>query len=305
MRIGIFLVGVGTVQRVLERIIEAEEQGFDSIWFGQLFGPDVLTVMAMAGQRTQRVELGTSVVPVHIRHPFFLAQQALTVQGATGGRLSLGIGPSHRVVVEGAWGLSYDRATAFMREYTTVLRSLVHEGRVNFQGEFFRVNASVQVPEVSPMPILVSALGPLMLRMAGEVADGTITWMVGPRTLEKHVIPTIRRAAAAAGRPEPRICAGFPVAVTDDPETTRQRAARALQSYMEFPSYRRMLEMEGAEGPQDVSIIGNEAEVERQIRAIRDMGVSDFLAAPMRAGDEDRESLVRTRQLLTSLAGKL
>jgi len=290
----------------VERIVKAEEEGFDGVWFGQVMGPDVMTVLALAGARTRRIELGTSVVPVYLRHPIFMAQQALSVSAVSGGRLTLGLGPSHRVVVEGAWGLSYDRAAAYMREYLTVLRGLVHEGRAQFQGEFFRVNVSFQVPGTGPFPVLISALGPLMLRLAGEMAEGTVTWMTGPRALEGHVIPLITRAAQAAGRPQPRIAVGLPIALASDADLARQRAAQTFQFYGQLPSYRRMLDLEGVQGPHEVAIVGSEEQVEAQLRRLAAIGVSDFLASIFPAGDgDDAQSMARTREFLRSLLGRL
>ncbi len=306
MRIGLFMLANRDTATLVERIVKAEEDGFHAVWFGQVMGPDVMTVLALAGTRTQRIELGTSVVPVQLRHPVFMAQQALTVNAASGGRLTLGLGPSHRVVVEGSWGLSYDRAAAYMREYLTVLRGLVHEGKAQFQGEFFRVNVSFQVPGAGTFPILISALGPLMLRLAGEMAEGTVTWMTGPRALEKHVIPRIVRAAERAGRARPRIAVGLPLAVTSDPEAARQRAAQMFQFYGQLPSYRRMLDLEGVQAPHEVAIVGSEEEVERQLRRLADIGVTDFLASVFPGGDgDDGQSMARSREFLRSLVDRL
>ncbi|GBD13740.1 Putative coenzyme F420-dependent oxidoreductase [bacterium HR24] len=306
MRIGLFMLANRDAPALVERIARAEEEGFDGVWFGQVMGPDVMTVLALAGARTQRIELGTSVVPVQLRHPIFMAQQALVVNSATRGRLTLGLGPSHRVVVEGMWGLSYDRAAAYMREYLSVLRPLLHEGKVDFQGEFFRVNVSLQVPDARPCSVLVSALGPVMLRVAGELAEGTVTWMTGPRALETHVVPRLIRAAEAAGRPRPRVAVGLPIAVTSDPEAARQRAGQLFQFYNQLPSYRRMLDIEGAGGPQDVAIVGSEEEVERQLRRLAAIGTTDFLASVFPGGDgDDAQSMGRTREFLRSLVGKL
>jgi len=306
MRIGLFMLANRDVPTMVERIVKAEEEGFDGVWFGQVLGPDVMTLLALAGPRTSRIELGTSVVPVQLRHPVFMAQQALTVNAACNGRLALGLGPSHRVVVEGSWGLSYDRAAAYMREYLSILRPLVHEGRAQFQGQFFRVNVSFQVTGARPFPLLISALGPVMLRLAGEMAEGTITWMTGPRALEAHVIPRITKAAEAAGRPRPRIVVGLPIALASDAEAARQRAAQMFQFYGQLPSYRRMLDLEGVQGPQDVAIVGNEQQVEAQLRRLADIGVTDFLASVFPGGDgDDAQSMARTREFLRSLLGKL
>jgi F420-dependent oxidoreductase-like protein len=305
MKIAEFAGGVNTVEGQVQSVINAENDGFDSIWFGQIFGPDVLTVLALAGQKTSRIELGTSVVPTYPRHPHMLAAQALTVQAASNGRFNLGIGLSHAPVVEGMWGLSYDRPAVHMREYLSVLLPLIREGRASFSGEFFRVNATVQVPVPKPLPVLIAALAPVMLRMAGEMTDGTITWMVGPKALEGHIVPRITNAANEAGRPAPRVVVGLPIAVTDDPEGAKERAARSFQVYGTLPNYKRVLDIEGVGGPADVAIVGKENEVEQQLRDLASAGATDFLAGMFPVRDDVQASLGRTRTLLKWLVGKL
>ena len=305
MKIAEFAGGVNTVEGQVQSVVNAENDGFDSIWFGQIFGPDVLTVLALAGQKTSRIELGTSVVPTYPRHPHMLAAQALTVQAASNGRFNLGIGLSHAPVVEGMWGLSYERPAVHMREYLSVLLPLVREGRVSFSGDFFRVNATVQVPVPKPLPVLIAALAPVMLRMAGEMTDGTITWMVGPKAHEGHIVPRITKAANEAGRPAPRVVVGLPIAVTDDPEGAKERAARSFQVYGTLPNYKRVLDIEGVGGPADVAIVGKENEVEQQLRDIASAGATDFLAGMFPVGDDVQASLGRTRSLLKGLVGKI
>jgi 5,10-methylenetetrahydromethanopterin reductase len=305
MKIAEFAGGVNTVEGQVQAVVNAENDGFDSIWFGQIFGPDVLTVLALAGQKTNRIELGTSVVPTYPRHPHMLAAQALTVQAASNGRFNLGIGLSHAQVVEGMWGMSYERPAVHMREYLSVLLPLIRDGRVGFNGEFFRVSATLQVPVPKPPAVLIAALAPVMLRMAGEMTDGTITWMVGPKALEGHIVPRITKAANEAGRPAPRVVVGLPIAVTDDPEGAKERAARSFQIYGTLPNYKRVLDIEGVAGPADVAIVGKESEVERQLRTIASVGATDFLAGMFPVGDDVRASLGRTRTLLKGLVGKL
>jgi 5,10-methylenetetrahydromethanopterin reductase len=305
MKIAEFAGGVNTVEGQVQSVINAENDGFDGIWFGQIFGPDVLTVLALAGQKTHRIELGTSVVPTYPRHPHMLAAQALTVQAASNGRFNLGIGLSHAPVVEGMWGLSCDRPAVHMREYLSVLLPLIREGRASFSGEFFRVNATVQVPVPKPPPVLIAALAPVMLRIAGEMTDGTITWMVGPKALQNHIVPRITKAANEAGRPAPRVVVGLPIAVTDDPEGAKERAARSFQVYGTLPNYKRVLDIEGAGGPADVAIVGKENEVEQQLRGIASAGATDFLAGMFPVGGDVQASLGRTRTLLKGLVGKL
>ena len=308
MRIGIFVGSTGAdqdLEGMVQQIVDAENDGFDSFWLAQVRGVDALTLIALAGQRTRRIEMGTAVVPTFPRHPVALAQQALTAQAASNGRLVLGIGLSHRPTVEQSLGLSFERPALHMQEYISIMRSLVHDGNVDFQGEVFRVNGAIQVPSGSPFPILIAALAPRMLRIAGEQAEGTVTWMVGRKTLETHIVPRISSAARAAGRPGPRIAVGVPIAVTDDSSAGRRAAARTFSRYGELPSYRRMLDMEGVEGPQDVAVLGDEGEVERQLRELAGAGATDLLPMMFPVGDDEAASVARTRSLLKSLVGKI
>jgi 5,10-methylenetetrahydromethanopterin reductase len=305
MRIAEFAGGTNDVATQVQSVVRDEKDGLDGIWFGQIFGSDVLTVLALAGQETSRIELGTSVVPIYPRHPHALAQQALTVQAASNGRFNLGIGLSHAPVVESMWGLNYDRPAVYMREYLSVLIPLLNEGRVSFNGDVFRVQVNVQVPVPKPPPVLIAALAPVMLRMAGEMTDGTITWMAGPKTLETHIVPRISKAAQDAGRPAPRVVAGLPVAVTDDAAGARERAARSFQIYGTLPNYQRMLNTEGVGGPADVAVVGDENEVEQQLRGIASAGATDFLAGMFPVGGDVQASLRRTRALLKGLVGKI
>jgi F420-dependent oxidoreductase-like protein len=301
MRIGLFFGDTGNIDALLGQVVAAEREGFASAWLPQIFGGDALTLLALAGKQTSAIELGTSVVPVYTRHPHIMAQQALTVQAASGGRFALGVGLSHAPVVEGMWGMSYEHPARYMREYLSVLRPLLHEGKVKFEGEVFRVNATVQIADAPPPELLVAALAPVMLKTAGELAEGTITWMTGPRTIETHVAPRITKSASDAGHPPPRIVCALPVCVTGDAAAARERAAQLFQVYGFLPNYKRMLEKEGAEGPKDVVIVGDEAEVERQIRALASAGATDFVAAEFPSGDDSAASLARTRALLKGL----
>ena len=308
MRIGIFVGSMGAsngLEGQVQQAVDAESDGFDSFWSAQVAGVDALTLFALAGQRTERIRMGTAVVPTFPRHPVMLAQQALTANAATGGRLDLGIGLSHRPSVEDRWGLSFDRPALHMREYLGVLRALVESGSVEFEGEMFRVNAAIDVPDAAPFPILIAALAPRMLRIAGEHSEGTVTWMVGPKTLRSHVAPRISAAAENAGRPKPRVCVGLPIAVTDDPVAARQRAADNFVRYGQLPSYRRMLDLEGVESPADIAVVGSEEEVESQLREVADAGATELLASIFPIGDDEEGSVSRTRALLKSLVGKI
>ena len=300
MRIGIF--GGDTAGRTVDEVVaearEANEQGFVSYWVPQIFGLDTLTVLAVVGREVPRIELGTAVVPTFPRHAMTLAQQALTVQAISGNRLALGIGLSHQMVVEGIWGLSFDKPVRHMREYVEIVSSVVRTGAVSFDGETMHAHGGVRITGAEPVPILLAALGTKMLELAGRATEGTITWMTGPATLAGHVTPTITKAAADAGRPEPRIAAGLPVCVTDDVDAARERAASVFQVYGSLPSYRAMLDREGAAGPADVAIVGDEAAVVAQLERIEAAGVTDLVAVEFASHKSpDRE---RTRTLLRS-----
>lgn len=298
MRIGLFLGEPRSDDPFGEmagRIRRAADDGFASAWLPQIFNVDALTMLAVAG-RDVDIELGTGVVPTYPRHPYALAQQAVTTNVALDGRLVLGIGLSHKPVVEGMWGFSFDKPVRHMEEYLSVLLPLSREGKVSFDGEVFRVHAFVRVPGATPFPILVAALGPRMLQLAGTVADGTVTWMTGIRTLADHIVPTITAAASEVGR-EPRIVHCLPISVTDDVDGAREAVGRAFTGYGSLPSYRAMLDREGAASEADVALLGDEATVLAGIERSADAGATDFVAVPTGSRDE----VDRTRALLRSL----
>ncbi|MGZ6897204.1 MAG: LLM class F420-dependent oxidoreductase [Acidimicrobiia bacterium] len=298
MRISIFAGELPTLDAAVAAAKQVEAEGFHGFHVPQIFGPDALTLLAVVGREVPRVELGTGVVPTYPRHPLMLAAQALTTQMASDGRLMLGIGLSHQVVIESMLGLSFEKPARHMREYLDVLMPLLRGEPAATAGETISTNASLNITGVAPPPVLVAALGPVMLKLAGRVADGTVTWMTGPATLADHVVPTITGAAADAGRPAPRVAVGLPVCVTDDVDGTRTRAAQLFSVYGFLPSYRAMLDREGAEGPADVAIVGDEAAVAAGIRRVAEAGATDFSAAEFAVTPDERS---RTRALLRSL----
>ena len=309
MRIGLFVGALELMRDVAERlrrISAAERDGFDSYWLPQQFGADMLTIIAMAGMQTSRIELGTAVIPTYPRHPVALAQQALTAQVAVGGRLTLGIGVSHRSTVEDWLGLSYSHPARHIEEYLSVLRPLLNESGVDFQGKEFQVAGELQIPDADAVtvPVLMAALGPRMLEIAGRLADGTVTWMTGPNTLRDHVIPRLKDAAEAAENPRPRICVGFPIAVTEHTQRARARADRLFQHYAVLPSYRAVLEREGVESPGEIAIVGDESAVEDRLRALADIGATDLLATIFPV-DGSQASVSRTRTFLQSMVGRV
>jgi F420-dependent oxidoreductase-like protein len=302
MRIGIVLGEVGgpqTLDQTIGQIRVAADAGFDTAWLAQLANWDALTVLAVAGREAPGIRLGTAVVPTYPRHPLMLASQALTAQAASGNRLTLGIGPSHKFIIEDRFGYSFEKPARHVREYLSALAPLLRGESVSYRGETLSAVGEVNVPGAEPPSLLVAALGPTMLKLTGELADGTVTWLTGPTTLSEHIVPTLNRAAQAAGRPSPRIVGGFSMVVTADEAAARERIAHAMAGYGQAPSYRAMLDREGVAGPADVAIVGDEASVERQLRRLLDGGVTDISYAPFGTPEEQ----ARTTALLSSLAG--
>jgi F420-dependent oxidoreductase-like protein len=304
MRIGTVLAesgGLDALKGLADQLRAAVDDGFSSAWLSNIFGLEALTALAVAGREVPGIELGTAVVPSYPRHPAVLAQQALTADLALGGRLTLGIGLSHQIVIQDMYGYSFERPARHMREYLSVLLPLLAGEQASFDGATLHGHIGLTVPR-SPrrVPVLLAALAPRMLRLAGELADGTVLWMTGPATVRDYIVPSITAAAAVAGRPSPRVVCMLPVCVTDDPARARADAAKAMAIYGQLPSYRAMLDKEGAAGPGDVAIVGHEDAVAEQIRALAPAGVSDFVAAEYARGPDGP----RTRALLRTLAAE-
>lgn len=303
MRIGIHGGPSGRRDNAIEEMISTARKAADlglNYWVPQLTDVDALTALAVVGREVPGLQVGTAVVPTYPRHPMVMAMQALTVQAATGGNLVLGIGLSHQVVIEGAFGLSFSKPIRHMREYLEILMPLLHDGKATFEGEELtaRTFSPLRVAGAAPPPVIVAALGSQMLNLAGRLADGTALWMVGERTIDTHIVPTITKAAQAAGRPAPRVVVGLPVCVTSDPDSAREQAAGAFGFYNNLPSYRAMLDKEDAEGPADVAIVGDEEAVTASIQRLFDVGATE-LSLPVFGSKDDRE---RTFSLLSELA---
>jgi 5,10-methylenetetrahydromethanopterin reductase len=305
MRIGIMAGASSGPDATLDALIElardVERRGFSSLWMAQFFGMDALTALAVVARETERIELGPAVLPTYPRHPLAMAQQAITASVAAGGRFTLGIGLSHPVVIEALMGLDYAKPATHMREYLEVLTPLLRGEAVNFSGDRYRVNAELKIEGAQPVPLIVAALGPVMLDLAGRFADGTVTWMTGPATLANHIVPTIRTAAEKAGRPAPRIIAGLPFVVTDDAPKVREKLSRTLRMYATMPSYRAMFDREGVANPEDVSVLGNEAEVAAILDRLEESGVTDFNASVLTPDSEIKQ---RTFDFLEARAAR-
>ncbi len=291
---------IDTIDGLIDRSRTARDQGFESIWLPQIFGPDTLTAIAVAGREVPDIVFGTSVVPTYPRHPQMLAQQALTVNEAIGGRLILGIGPSHKPVVEGMWGMSFDKPIRHVREYLEILGPLLSDGVTSYSGGALTARGEITVDGPAPK-VMVAALGPQLLKVTGRLADGTILWMTGPKTIGEHTVPVITTAAEEAGRPAPEIMAGFPICVTDGSDDqlrqVREQAATEFAIYGTLPSYRAMLDREGYEGPADLAIIGSGDEIQERLAELSDRGVTTLAAAEF--GTPDQKAA--TRELLVSL----
>ena len=282
MRIGL-MIGTdqgpdNTVAKIIALAQNAENKGFHNLWMANIFGHDAIATMSLVAQMTQKIGVGTAVTPSYPRHPSALAQQVITAASASEGRFSLGLGLSHKMVIEDMLGLDYSQPASHMREYLQVLMPLLRGEPVAHQGEQYKVSMQLDVADYHSASVLVAALGPRMLKIAGSLADGTTTWMTGPKTLANHIIPSIQSAAADANKPAPRIVAGLPIALTNDIDQARESINKGMAIYGVLPSYRNMLDREGAAGPADVAILGNEKALSARVEQLRDMGVTDFNA---------------------------
>ena len=303
MRIGLS-GGAASVDRMIEQATEAESDGFSSLWYASAIGGDPLVAMAIAGRATKTIELGTSVLQTYPCHPLLQANRAASVTMAMGRPgFTLGVGPSHSPLVHDVLGLSFEHPGRHTEEYVRILTAALGGGTADFDGSDFRVHMGGRAtkPEF-PVSVMVAALGPRLLRVAGELTDGTILWMANARAVETHVHPRITSAATAAGRPAPRIVAGLPVAVHDDVDEARQVAAEQFAAYGLLPNYRRILDIGGADGPADAAIVGDEAAVRARIEALFEAGATDVWAAVFPVGDDRTASRARTRSLLKGLA---
>jgi F420-dependent oxidoreductase-like protein len=304
IRIGVGVTDAGNtpLDDLVAQVKAAEDAGFHSVWIPNIFGMDAMTVCAIAGRETSRIELATAVIPTYSRHPMYCAQQAATTQAACDGRFVLGLGPSHKVVIEALLGLSYAKPARHVREYMTIVTQLLEKGETQFEGGTYRVKGRLAVACSKPPQVMIGALGPLMRKIAGSLCDGTITWMTGPVTLESEVGPGVRAAAEAAGKPAPRIVAGVPVALTDDPDGAREFAAQAFAMYGTLPSYRAMMDVEGVDGPAGLTLAGDEKAIEAGIRRYADAGVTDFNAAIFPHGEDRKAAVARTHAFIGELA---
>jgi F420-dependent oxidoreductase-like protein len=304
MRIGIngsSLIALGSpTSAIADHAAQAEADGFSSYWMAQLFVPDALTAMATVAGATSSIELGTAVVPTWLRHPLMLAAQALTVQEISDGRVILGIGLAHKDMIEQTLKVTFERPARNMSEYLSVLLPALHERQVTFDGDYWsaEVESIIAPGGVSAPSVMLAAMGPRMLALAGGRADGTILWLSGPRTIETTLAPAVTAAAEEADRPAPRIVASVPICVTDEPDRVRGVIGEVLANYNALPSYRAMMDIEGVDGPAGVAVVGNEDEVRSHLERFATAGTTDFSALEFPSNDDEA---ARTRALLVEL----
>lgn len=292
-----------SVEALVAPYRQLEADGFASGWIGNHLNHDAMTVCALAGQATSTLELGTAVVPTYPRHPMVMAQQALTTNMACGGRFTLGLGLSHKFIVEGWQGLRWATPVRHLREYLQVLNALLDGEQVDHDGEEYRVHLNnapftqLDVPGGGRPQVLIAALGPGMLKVAGELSDGTSMFWCGPNYIERTAVPAITKAADAAGRPAPRVIAGIPLSVTANEEAARASCARVWEVYGRIYSYRKVIEAEGASGVADMAIVGDEASVRAQLKRLEAIGVTDYNGAILPV-PEDPDAPGRTYEFL-------
>jgi F420-dependent oxidoreductase-like protein len=289
---------IGTLDVVVDRIRRAEADGFPIVWTHQATGIDPFVAMAVAARDTARIGIGTALVPAVSRHPQALAAAALTAQAALGGRLTLGVGVSHPHVVEGRLGLSYERPAEFMREYLAALLPLLRGEAAEVRGRRVTMVGGLDIGDVQPPSVLLGALGPQMLKLAGRLTDGTITGATGPRGLAEHVVPSITKAAADAGRPPPRIVAAVVACITDDADAARRRIAATSKPYATMPSFKAMLEREGVSSQVDIGLVGSESAARAQAQRFIDAGATELAVRESTGTPEEAD---RTREFLKSL----
>jgi F420-dependent oxidoreductase-like protein len=317
MRIGV-MVGpdrgryADKVRQMQSDALWAEQAGFTSVWIPQMPDEfDALTAAALVGVATSTVEVGTAVVPVQPRHPIALAQQALSTQAACSGRLALGLGVSHHWIIDEMMGLPYDKPVRTLKAHLDVLdAALGGPGPVDVENDLFRVHNPLDITDIDRTPVLLAALGPVMLRLAGERTDGTILWMADERAIGSHIAPLINAAAEAAGRPRPRVVTGVPICVCADSEveTATARANRLLAESEMSPNYQRLLDHGDARNVGDLLAAGSEATVEKRLRAFADAGTTDASVRILAIGKDREERIAsreRTREYLISLGGEL
>ena len=307
MKVGMFVSDTGgrrsTVDEIVENAQWCEQAGLAGAWVPYLpWSLDAFVTLTVVAQATSRIELGTAVVPTYPFHPMAMARSALSVNSIAKGRLALGIGPSHQSVIESMYGYRYDRPAAHTREYVLALRrAFVGDDQAEAHGDFYDYSSIFAVPGAKEPGLLIAALAPRMLQLAGEHADGTILWFADEEAVRTHVAPRLTAAAQGAGRPTPRIISAMPTAVCDEADG-RAQAAKAFAMYQQIPTYQRILSRGEGSSPADVVLVGTVAQIAERLQRWAELGVTDVVAAPFPVGDDRAGSLQRTRDGLAEVA---
>jgi F420-dependent oxidoreductase-like protein len=291
MPAGVLLIprpgAVNLVDDVVAQAARAHELGVKHVWLAQQLNYDAISLAALVGAAVPGLGVGTSVVPINPRHPLIIGQLAQTAQAATHGNFSLGLGLGARLVERPAFGRDWTNVITRLREHLTILRSVFDTGSVDFNGDEISASPTwpVQVAGGTPVPVYVAAMGPKALQVTGELADGTIPYLAGPRTIGEFIVPTINKAAAQAGRPAPRVIVAVPVQLSADVENARAAAAQQLSFYEAIPSYRKVIAREGIDNIVDLAAIGTEKTVVRQLHSYVEAGATDLTLSPLERTD--------------------
>lgn len=303
MRIGL-TGGASSTDKLVSQAQRAEADGFSSLWYASTVAGDPLAALAVAGRATSSIELGTAVLQTYPCHPLLQANRSAAVAEAMGRPgFTLGLGPSHASLVEDVYGMSYERPGRSTEEYVHIVAALLRGEDVDVRGrEWSTRSAGRMVGVKHRVPVLLSAMSPRMLRVAGQYADGTVLWMASADVIDTRIAPAIHAAATTAGRPTPRIVAGLPVAVHDDVDEARSAVAAMSGMYAAMPNYQRIINASGASEPADVAVVGDETSVRRQLQRLLDVGATDIWAAMIPVGSDSKASIQRTRDLLQTLA---
>jgi F420-dependent oxidoreductase-like protein len=306
MTIGVALAISDTtnyVDAIVAQSRTVAELGVRSVWFGQRLDYDSPSLAAIVGREVPELQVGTSAIPIFGRHPLLISSQAQTAQAATHGRYHLGLALGAKSSIEAAFGIAYERPIGLLREFLTALRPLLETGQADFHGERLTVapHLPAAVPGAQPpVPILVAAMGPQALRATGELADGTLPYLAGPKTLSTQIVPEISAAAEKAARPAPRIVAFLAAVVTSDVEGTREKAVERMAFYEQIPSYQRTIALEGATRAGELTVIGDEETVAAEVRRYFDAGATEVVVTQADLNGEADQ--LRTWRLVGELA---
>ncbi|MFW0785639.1 TIGR03564 family F420-dependent LLM class oxidoreductase [Gordonia sp. CPCC 206044] len=303
MRIGL-TGGASSTDKIVDQAKRAEDEGFSALWYASTVAGDPLAALAVAGRATSTIELGTAVLQTYPCHPLLQANRAAAVAEAMGRPgFTLGLGPSHGPLIEEVYGLSYARPGRNTEEYLQIVTALLRGEDVSVRGDEWSTESVGRMTRIAhPVPVLLSAMSPRLLRIAGQFADGTVLWMASARVIESRIAPAITAAAAAGGRDAPRIVAGLPVAVHDDVDEARSAVAATSSAYAGMPNYQRIISAGGNDDAAGVAIVGDEESVRGQLQSLVAAGATEIWAAVVPVGVDKRASLRRSRDLLRHLA---